>query len=84
MLTHRAKIVCTTPELLNEESQHPREALVRCKYPRWGINKIQNKSVNNNQEGDGHNNTQVGNNTTQANNNSGNSSKDRPPGEDPM
>ena len=28
-LTHRAKTVCTTPELLNEELQHLREALVR-------------------------------------------------------
>ena len=73
ILTHRAKTVCSTPELLNEELQHLREALVRCKYPRWAINKIQNK-FKNNWVGDGNNNTQVGNNTTQANNNSSNSS----------
>ena len=75
----RAKTVCTTPELLNKELQHLREALVRCKYPRWAINKIQNKFINNNWVGDGNNNTQAGNNTTQANNNSGGNSEDRPP-----
>ena len=37
-LTHRAKTVCTTPELLNEEYEHLREALEKCKYPRWAIN----------------------------------------------
>ena len=47
-VNHRAKTVCTTPELLNEELQHLREALVRCRYPRWAINKIQNKFTNNN------------------------------------
>ena len=47
-LTHRAQTVCTTPELLNEKLQCLREALVRCKYPRWAINKIQNKVTNNN------------------------------------
>ena len=30
-LTHRVKIVCTGPELFNEELQHLREALVKCK-----------------------------------------------------
>ena len=49
-LTHRAKTVCTTPELLNEELQHFREALVRCEYLRWTINKIQNKFTNNKRE----------------------------------
>ena len=28
-LTHRPKTVCTTPGLLNEESQHLKEALIR-------------------------------------------------------
>ena len=78
-LTCRAKTACTTPEFLNEEFQHLWEALVRFKYPRWVINKIQNKSTNNNQEGDGNNNIQVVNNTTQANSNSGDSREDRPP-----
>ena len=47
-LTHMAKSVCTTLELLNEELQHLKEALVRCKYPRWAIDKVQNKVVNGN------------------------------------
>ena len=45
-LTHRAKPVCTTTGLLGEELQHLKEALVRCKYPRWAINKVQNKVKN--------------------------------------
>ena len=47
-LTHRPKTVCTIPELLNEELQHLREALIGCKYPRWPINKMQNKVINGN------------------------------------
>ena len=54
-LTHRAKSVCTTPGLLNEEVQHLKEALVRYKYSRWVINKIQNKVVNGNWEDNGNN-----------------------------
>ena len=64
--THKTKAVCTTLELLNEELQQLREALVRCKYPRWAIHKIQNKVINGNQEGNGNNSTQVGS-TTQGN-----------------
>ena len=45
-LTHRAKSVCTTPGLLEEELQCLKETLVRCKYPRWAINKVQNKVIN--------------------------------------
>ena len=58
-VTHRTKSVCTTLGLLNEELQHLKEALVRCKYPRWAINKVQNKVINGNQEDSG--NTHVGN-----------------------
>ena len=35
--THRAKTVCTGQELFQREIQHIREALVKCKYPRWDI-----------------------------------------------
>ena len=45
-LTHRAKVVCTSLELLNEELQHLKEALGKYKYPRWAINKVQNKIIN--------------------------------------
>ena len=33
-LTHWAKTVCTTLELLNEQLQHLKEASARCKYPK--------------------------------------------------
>ena len=46
----------TTPELLNEELEHLREALVMCKYPRWAINKMKNKYINTNCEENGNNN----------------------------
>ena len=42
-LTHRAKIVCTGPELFNKELEHIKEALSKCKYLRWAINKVQSK-----------------------------------------
>ena len=42
-LNHRAKTVCTGPELLHRELQHLRKALVRCKYPHWAINRVQSK-----------------------------------------
>ena len=50
-LTHRAKTVCTRPELFRKELQHSRDALIRCKYHNWDISRIQNKYINNNQEG---------------------------------
>ena len=34
-LTHRAKTVCTGPEVLNKEIQYLRRALTKCKYPKW-------------------------------------------------
>ena len=82
-LTHRAKAVCTTLELLNEELQHLKEALVRCKYPRWAINKVQNKVINGKQEDSGNNNTYAGNTSQDTSISSGNSqtstlSKGRP------
>ena len=60
-LPHRAKPVCTTLGLLNGELQHVKEALVRCKYPRWAINKVQNKVINGNWEDNGT--SHVGNTT---------------------
>ena len=49
-LTHRAKVVCTDPDLLQSEINHLRRALRRCNYPNWAISKVQNKVLNNNQE----------------------------------
>ena len=47
-LTHRPKIVCTRPELFQKELEHLREALVKCKYPHWAINRAHNKYINSN------------------------------------
>ena len=49
-LTHRAKVVCTTPELLKDELKHLREALDKSKYPNWAISRVQNKVFNSNWE----------------------------------
>ena len=73
-LAHRAKSVCTTPELLNEELQHLKEALVRCKYPRWAINKV----INGNWGDNG--NTDIGNTSHGTNAPSSNSQTSTTPG----
>ena len=80
-LIHRAKTVCTTPGLLNEELQHLKEALVRWKYPRWAINKVQNKVLNGNQEDNGNNhvgNTSQDTSTSSGNNQTSTTSRGRP------
>ena len=46
-LTHRAKTVCTGLELLNKEIQHLRRALTKCKYPKWALDKVESKLLNN-------------------------------------
>ena len=69
-LTHRASTVCTTPKLLNEGLKHLREALAKCKYPRWAIYKIQNKYINNNWKENGNSNNNQEEYSTQGPNNS--------------
>ena len=39
-LTHRAKAVCSNPQLLTEELNHLEGALSKCKYPRWAFQKV--------------------------------------------
>ena len=39
-LTHRAKTVCTKPELYNNETQHLRKALTIFKYPMWALDQV--------------------------------------------
>ena len=39
-LTHRAKTVCSNPELLHKEMDHLRKALTQCKYPKWALDKV--------------------------------------------
>ena len=59
-LTHRARTVCTNPDLLDKEVKHLREVMGKCKYPNWAINKVQSKVLNNNwEENDSNNNKQA-------------------------
>ena len=39
-LHHRAKTICSSPELLQQEEKDLKQALARCKYPAWAMNKI--------------------------------------------
>ena len=53
-LHHRAKNVCSSPELLQQEEKHLKQALTRCKYPAWTMNKVKMKTkvtANNNSKG---------------------------------
>ena len=74
-LTHRAKTVCTGPELFNKELQHLREVLTQCKYPKWTLGKVQSKFLNSNQE---ECNTQEGTTEEGADNTSSNTTKRTP------
>ena len=61
-LTHRAKVVCTDPELLQGEINHLKRALEKCNYPTWAINMVQEKVLNNNWEDTSNNNSANQNN----------------------
>ena len=56
-LTHRAKVVCTDPELLQGEINHLRRTLGKCKYPNWAIDRVQQKVLSNNWEDTNNNNS---------------------------
>ena len=49
-LTHRARMVCTKPKFLNNEMQHLRKALIKCKYLKWTLDKVERKFINRSQE----------------------------------
>ena len=42
-LSHRAKTVCSKPELLQQEKDHLRKALTKCKYPKWALGKVEKR-----------------------------------------
>ena len=44
-LFHRAKTVCSNPELLKQEKEHLRKALTQCKYPDWALDKVEKGST---------------------------------------
>ena len=43
-LHHRGKTMCSNQELLQQEEDHLKQALTRCNYPAWAINKIKMKT----------------------------------------
>ena len=43
-LQHRATTICSSEDLLKTEEKHLQEALKRCKYPAWAINKVKMKT----------------------------------------
>ena len=44
-LSHRVSTVCSKPELLQQEKDHLRKGLTKCKYPKWALYKVE-KSLN--------------------------------------
>ena len=42
-LSHRASTVCSKPELLQQEKDHLRKALTKCKYPKWALDKVEKR-----------------------------------------
>ena len=42
-LSHRASTVCSKPDLLQQEKDHLRKALTKCKYPKWALDKVEKR-----------------------------------------
>ena len=42
-LSHRAKTVCSSPALLQQEMDHLIKALTQCKYPKWVLDKVEKR-----------------------------------------
>ena len=42
-LSHRASTMCSNPELLQKEKEHLRKALTKCNYPKWALDKVENR-----------------------------------------
>ena len=42
-LHHRAKTICSDQQLLKEKEDHLTKALIKCKYPRWALNRMKIK-----------------------------------------
>ena len=64
-LLHRAKTICSNPQLLKQEKDHLYTALFRCKYPAWALNRIKIKSRNPTKMKNNNNQNKPGTDTTQ-------------------
>ena len=45
-LYHRAKTICSNQDVLHKEEQHLFQALKKCKYPTWALNRVKMKCQN--------------------------------------
>ena len=50
-LSHRASTVWSNPELLQQEKDHLRKALTKCKYPKWALGKVEKRLNRSSQTG---------------------------------
>ena len=69
-LLHRAKIISSNQEALDQEILHIRRALQACQFPNWALNQLQHKFQRNNQSSldNNHNSNSTDNNNTNSNN----------------
>ena len=68
-LAHRAKIVSSNQESLDQELLHIRKALQTCQFPNWAVNQLQLKFHRNNQPSQHNNSSSTNNNTNNKNRN---------------
>ena len=71
-LTHSARTVCSKSELFNNVIHHLRKDLTKCKYPKWTLDNVERKFINNNQEDSNIGNNQADLSEEYSNNPSGN------------
>ena len=45
-LQHRANTICSNAQWLHKEEKHLHQALKRCQYPNWALNKVNHKMKN--------------------------------------
>ena len=64
-LFHRAKTICSDPQLLKQEEDHLYKALSNCKYPAWTLNRIKMKTRNPTKKRNNNNQNKSGTDTTQ-------------------
>ena len=57
-LNSQVRTVCTMPELLNNELQHIRKTLTKCKYPKWAPHKVERNYIKRGQDKSNVHNTQ--------------------------
>ena len=64
-LLHRAKTICSDPQLLKQEEEHLYKVLSNCKYPAWALNRIKMKTGNPTMKRNNNNQNKSGTDTTQ-------------------